>query len=59
VPHRQSLGRGLRTLVGGIALASAVEVDFRVGRGALGAGLGVFVATLRICLKMISQECRN
>jgi zinc and cadmium transporter len=40
------IGLAVHSLVGGIALASAVAADFDVGRGALGAGLGVFVATL-------------
>jgi zinc and cadmium transporter len=39
-------GLAVHSLVGGIALASAVVADYRVGRGATGAGLGVFVATL-------------
>jgi zinc and cadmium transporter len=41
-----AIGLAVHSLVGGVALASAVQADFRVGRGALGAGLGVFVATL-------------
>jgi zinc and cadmium transporter len=41
-----AIGLAVHSLVGGIALASAVAADFEVGRGALGAGLGVFVATL-------------
>lgn len=41
-----AIGLAVHSLVGGIALASAVAADFQVGRGALGAGLGVFVATL-------------
>jgi zinc and cadmium transporter len=36
----------VHSLVGGVALASAVAADFDMGRGAFGAGLGVFVATL-------------
>jgi zinc and cadmium transporter len=41
-----AFGLAIHSLVGGIALASAVVADYRVGRGASGAGLGVFVATL-------------
>jgi zinc and cadmium transporter len=41
-----AFGLAVHSLVGGVALASAVAADFEVGRGALGAGLGVFVATL-------------
>jgi zinc and cadmium transporter len=41
-----ALGLIVHSLVGGVALASAVEADYRVGKGAGGAGLGVFVATL-------------
>jgi len=41
-----AVGLAVHSLVGGVALASAVAADFEVGRGALGAGLGVFVATL-------------
>jgi zinc and cadmium transporter len=41
-----AVGLAVHSLVGGIALASAVAADFDVGRGAFGAGLGVFVATL-------------
>jgi zinc and cadmium transporter len=41
-----AIGLAVHSLVGGIALASAVAADFKVGRGVLGAGLGVFVATL-------------
>ena len=41
-----AIGLGVHSLVGGIALASAVAADFEVGRGIFGAGLGVFVATL-------------
>jgi zinc and cadmium transporter len=41
-----AVGLAVHSLVGGIALASAVAADFEVGRGVLGAGLGVFVATL-------------
>jgi zinc and cadmium transporter len=40
------VGLAVHSLVGGVALASAVAADFDVGRGAFGAGLGVFVATL-------------
>ena len=35
----------MHSLAGGIALASAVAADFRVGKGIMGAGLGVFIAT--------------
>ncbi len=41
-----AVGLGVHSLVGGVALASAVKADYEVGRGLLGAGLGVFVATL-------------
>ena len=41
-----AVGLSVHSLVGGIALASAVAADFDVGRGAFGAGLGVFVATM-------------
>jgi zinc and cadmium transporter len=41
-----AVGLAVHSLVGGIALASAVAADYDVGRGAFGAGLGVFVATL-------------
>jgi zinc and cadmium transporter len=41
-----ALGLIVHSLVGGVALASAVEADYRVGKGAGGAGLGVFIATL-------------
>jgi zinc and cadmium transporter len=41
-----AVGLGVHSLVGGVALASAVAADFDTGRGALGAGLGVLVATL-------------
>jgi zinc and cadmium transporter len=41
-----AVGLAVHSLVGGVALASAVAADFDVGRGAFGAGLGVFVATL-------------
>ena len=41
-----ALGLIVHSLVGGIAPASAVEADYRVGKGAGGAGLGVFIATL-------------
>jgi zinc and cadmium transporter len=41
-----AVGLAVHSLVGGVALASAVAADFQVGRGAVGAGLGVFIATL-------------
>jgi zinc and cadmium transporter len=41
-----AFGLAVHSLVGGVALASAVVADYQVGRGAAGAGLGVFVATL-------------
>ena len=41
-----AFGLAVHSLAGGIALASAVAADFQVGKGMLGAGLGVFVATL-------------
>jgi zinc and cadmium transporter len=41
-----AIGLAVHSLVGGVALASAVAADFQVGRGVLGAGLGVFIATL-------------
>lgn len=41
-----AIGLAVHSLIGGIALASAVAADFDVGRGAFGTGLGVFVATL-------------
>jgi zinc and cadmium transporter len=41
-----AVGLAVHSLVGGVALASAVAADFHMGRGALGAGLGVFIATL-------------
>jgi zinc and cadmium transporter len=41
-----AIGLAVHSLIGGVAMASAVQADFRVGRGALGAGLGVFDATL-------------
>ena len=41
-----AIGLAVHSLVGGIALASAVAADFQVGAGPVGAGLGVFVATL-------------
>jgi zinc and cadmium transporter len=41
-----AIGLAVHSLIGGIALASAVAADFEVGRGALGAGFGVFIATL-------------
>ena len=40
------IGLAVHSLIGGIALASAVAADFEVGRGRLGAGFGVFIATL-------------
>ena len=41
-----AFGLAVHSLAGGIALASAVAADFRVGKGIMGAGLGVFIATL-------------
>jgi zinc and cadmium transporter len=41
-----AFGLAVHSLTGGIALASAVAADFQAGHGILGAGLGVFVATL-------------
>jgi zinc and cadmium transporter len=41
-----AVGLAVHSLAGGVALASAVAADFEVGRGAAGAGLGVFIATL-------------
>ncbi len=41
-----AIGLAVHSLVGGVALASAVAADYEVGRGILGAGMGVFVATL-------------
>ena len=41
-----AVGLAVHSLAGGVALASAVAADFQVGRGAAGAGLGVFIATL-------------
>src|SRR5579875_1239754 len=41
-----AVGLAVHSLVGGVALASAVAADFEVGRGAVGTGLGVFIATL-------------
>lgn len=41
-----AIGLAVHSLVGGVALASAVAADYEVGRRILGAGLGVFVATL-------------
>jgi zinc and cadmium transporter len=41
-----AIGLAVHSLAGGIAMASAVTADFQVGRGLVGAGLGVFVATL-------------
>jgi zinc and cadmium transporter len=41
-----AIGLAVHSLAGGVALASAVAADFDVGRGAFGAGLGVFIATL-------------
>jgi zinc and cadmium transporter len=39
-------GLAVHSLVGGLALASSVVADTRMGKGAAVAGLGVFVATL-------------
>jgi zinc and cadmium transporter len=41
-----AFGLAVHSLAGGIALASAVAADFRVGEGMMGAGFGVFIATL-------------
>jgi zinc and cadmium transporter len=41
-----AIGLAVHSLAGGVALASAVAADFDMGRGAVGAGLGVFIATL-------------
>jgi zinc and cadmium transporter len=41
-----AFGLAVHSLVGGIALASAVAADFRIGTGMMGAGFGVFLATL-------------
>ena len=41
-----AVGLAVHSLVGGIALASAVVADYRTGKGAAGAGLGVFLATV-------------
>ncbi|MHB1561472.1 MAG: ZIP family metal transporter [Isosphaeraceae bacterium] len=41
-----AIGLAVHSLVGGVALASAVAADYEVGQRLLGAGLGVFVATL-------------
>jgi zinc and cadmium transporter len=41
-----AFGLAVHSLVGGIALASAVATDFQVHEGWAAAGLGVFVATL-------------
>jgi zinc and cadmium transporter len=41
-----AIGLAVHSLVGGVALASAVAADFAVGHGIFGAGLGVFIATL-------------
>jgi zinc and cadmium transporter len=41
-----AFGLAVHSLVGGIALASAVAADFRIGTGMMGAGFGVFIATL-------------
>jgi zinc and cadmium transporter len=41
-----AFGLAVHSLAGGIALASAVAADLGVGHGLLGAGLGVFIATL-------------
>jgi zinc and cadmium transporter len=40
-----AFGLAVHSLAGGIALASAVAADDRMGKGAAGAGFGVFVAT--------------
>jgi zinc and cadmium transporter len=40
-----AFGLAVHSLVGGIALASAVVADYRVGQGAAGTSLGVFIAT--------------
>jgi zinc and cadmium transporter len=41
-----AFGLAIHSLAGGIALASAVAADYQVGHGMMGAGLGVFFATL-------------
>jgi zinc and cadmium transporter len=41
-----AFGLGVHSLVGGVALASAVAADYQVRAGLGAAGLGVFVATL-------------
>ncbi len=41
-----AFGLAIHSLAGGIALASAVAADYQVGRGMMGAGFGVFFATL-------------
>ena len=41
-----AFGLAVHSLAGGIALASAVAADYRVGLTGLGAGFGVFLATL-------------
>jgi zinc and cadmium transporter len=41
-----AFGLAVHSLVGGIALASAVVADYGMGKGLMGAGLGVFLATL-------------
>jgi zinc and cadmium transporter len=41
-----AFGLIVHSLVGGVALASAVAADFKVGAGVGSAGLGVFIATL-------------
>src|SRR5689334_19803266 len=38
-----AIGLAVHSLAGGVALASAVAADFDMGRGAVGAGLGVFI----------------
>jgi zinc and cadmium transporter len=40
-----AFGLAVHSLVGGIALASAVVADYQVGQGIAGASLGVFIAT--------------
>ncbi len=41
-----AFGLAVHSLAGGIALASAVAADFQVGKGMMGAGFGVFLATV-------------
>jgi zinc and cadmium transporter len=41
-----AFGLIVHSLVGGVALASAVAADFKIGAGLGSAGLGVFIATL-------------